>query len=53
MYETIKTVKGYNIERMKGTRGHYHVTIREGEHFKVYHTFKTIKAAVEFIEKTL
>ena len=53
MYETVKTVKGYAITRMIGTRGFYHVLVREGKGFKEFHTFKTIKAAVEFIETTL
>lgn len=53
MYETVKTVKGYAITRMIGTRGAYHVNIREGKGWREFHTFKTIKAAVEFIEKAL
>ena len=53
MYETVKTVKGYDITRMKGTRGHYHVSVREGKGFREFHAFKTIKAATEFIEKVL
>ena len=53
MYETVKTVKGYDITRMKGTKGAYHVNVREGKRFREFHTFKTIKAAVEFIEKVL
>jgi hypothetical protein len=53
MYETVKVVKGYAIVRMKGTRGAYHVSVREGKGWKEFHTFRTIKAAVEFIEKTL
>lgn len=53
MYETVKTVKGYNITRMIGTHGQYHVVVREGKGFKEFHTFRTIKAAVEFIEKAL
>ena len=40
MYEVVKVVKGYEIVRMKGTRGFYHVNV-------------SIKAAAEFIEKTL
>ena len=48
MYETIKTVNGYEIKRMKGTRGFYHVSIREGKGFQEFHTFRTIKAAVAF-----
>lgn len=53
MYEVVKTVKGYEITRMKGTHGFYHVNVREGKGFKEFHTFRTIKAAVEFINKTL
>lgn len=53
MYETVKTVKGYDIIRMKGTRGIYHVNIKEGKGWREFLTFKTIKAAVEFIEKVL
>ena len=48
MYETVKTVHGYEIKRMKGTTGAYHVNIREGKGFKEFHTFRTIKAAAEF-----
>ena len=50
MYET---VKGYEVKRMIGTRGAYHVTVRDGKGFREFHTFKTVKAAVEFIEKAL
>ena len=53
MYETVKTVKGYDVKRMIGTRGAYHVTVREGNGFSEFHTFRTVKAAVEFIEKAL
>ena len=53
MYETVKTVKGYDVKRMIGTRGAYHVTVREGKGFREFHTFRTVKAAVEFIEKAL
>jgi len=52
MYETVKTVKGIEIKRMKGTRGVYHVNVREGNGWREFHTFRTIKAAAEFIEKT-
>lgn len=52
MYETVKVVKGIAITRMIGTRGFYHVNIKEGKGWKEFHTFRTIKAAVEFIEKT-
>lgn len=50
MYETVKTVNGYEIKRMIGTKGAYHVSIREGKGFKEFHTFRTIKAAVKFCE---
>ena len=53
MYETVKVVKGYEIKRMKGTRCAYHVNVREGKGFREFHTFKTIKAAVEFINAAL
>ena len=51
MYEVVKIVKGIAITRMKGSRGCYHVSIREGKGFREFHTFRTIKAATEFIEK--
>ena len=53
MYETVKVVKGYEIKRMKGIRGAYHVNVREGKGLREFHTFRTIKAATEFIETTL
>lgn len=53
MYEVVKVVKGYEIKRMKGTRGAYHVNVREGRGSREFHTFKTIKAATEFIETAL
>lgn len=53
MYETVKTVKGYAITRMIGSKGCYHVSVREGRGFREFHTFRTIKAAAEFIEKAL
>lgn len=53
MWEVVKTVKGYDITRMVGSRGAYHVSVREGKGFREFHTFKTIKAAVEFIEIAL
>lgn len=53
MYEVVKVVKGYAITRMKGSRGCYHVNIREGKGWKEYLTFRTIKAAAEFIENVL
>ena len=53
MYEVVKVVKGYKVVRMRGTRGAYHVNVREGLGWREFHTFKTIKAAVEFIENAL
>lgn len=53
MFETVKIVKGYAITRMIGSKGCYHVNVREGRGFREFHTFKTIKAATEFILKTL
>lgn len=53
MYEVVKVVKGYEIKRMVGTHGFYHVTVREGNGFREFHTFRTIKAAVKFITDTL
>lgn len=50
---TVKEVNGYKVEKYANTRGQYFVNIREGKGFREFHTFKTIKAAVEFIEKTL
>ena len=42
MWEVVKTVKGYDITRMIGSRGAYHVSVREGKGFREFHTFKTI-----------
>lgn len=55
MFETVKVVKGHEIKRQAGKRGAYFVNIREddGIGFKEFHTFTTIKEAVEFIENTL
>lgn len=58
MYETVKTVKGYEITRMKGTHGCYHVNVKEGttsggKGWQEFHTFKTIKAATQFINDVL
>lgn len=53
MFETVKIVKGYAITRMIGSKGYYHVSVREGKGFREFHTFRTIKAAAEFIDKTL
>ena len=54
IYETVKTINGYDIKRMKGTRGFYHVNVREtAAGWKEFHTFRTIKAAAAFIESAL
>ena len=55
MYETVKVVKGYKITILKGTHGVYHVNVREADQigFREFHTFRTIKAATEFIETAL
>ena len=52
-YETVRIVKGHAILRMVGTRGFYHVIISEGNNWRAERTFRTIKAAVEFIETAL
>ena len=51
MIETVKEIKGIKIQRYIGTKGHYFVNVREGKGFREFHTFKSIKSAVEFIEK--
>lgn len=53
IYETVKTVNGYDITRMKGSHGCYHVNVREGKGWREFHTFRTIKAAAEFIQTAL
>lgn len=53
MYETVKVVNGYEIKRMVGTTGYYYVSVKEGNGWREFHTFRTIKAAVEFITKEL
>lgn len=49
MRETVKEINGYKIERIIGTRGYYEVTISQTEKVRKYITFRTIKAAAEFI----
>ena len=44
MYETVKTVNGYEIYRSVGTHGFYYLDLRAG----VGYTFRTIKAAAAF-----
>lgn len=46
MYETVRTVNDYEITRMAGTRGCYHVRLDDHRE----RTFRTIKAAAEFCE---
>lgn len=54
MRETVKVVKGYEITRMKGCLGHYQVTLETTERgMRKYMTFRTIKAAAEYINKYL
>jgi len=52
MYETVKTVNGYEIKRMKGTHGFYTVTFWKSESGKSSNerSFRTIKAATAFCE---
>lgn len=50
---TVKEVNGYKIQKYENTKGQYFVNIREGRGFREFHTFRTIKQAVEFIEKAL
>lgn len=49
MYETVKTVNGHEITRMVGTHGCYWVKLKKN----CFVTFRTIKAATEYIENTL
>ena len=49
MFETVKTVNGYEIKRLAGSRGHYTVSVWEGHNgFSEYYTFRTIKEATAF-----
>lgn len=50
MHETVKTVNGYAITRMKGARGFYHVKVREGKGWSEFYVFRTIKEAAAFCE---
>lgn len=52
MYETIKTVNGHEIKRLKGARS-YDVHINEGHGWREFISFRTIEEAVAFIEKEL
>lgn len=53
MTETVKIVKGYKIERTIGTRGYYEVTLKTTEKSRTFISFRSAKAAVEYIEKHL
>ena len=49
MFETVKTVNGYEIKRLAGSRGQYSVRVWEGHNgFSEYFTFRTIKEATTF-----
>lgn len=53
MYETVKIVNGYEIKRMVGTHGVYHIDTRvgvtsDGRTYKTQQWFRTIKAAAEW-----
>lgn len=50
---TVREVNGYKVQKHENTRGHYFVNVREGKGFREFHVFRTIKAAVEFIETAL
>lgn len=51
-YKTVKTVNGKNIYKIEGTHGIYYVDVTNGNGWKAYRTFRTIKAAAEFISRT-
>lgn len=53
MYETVKIVKGYQITRRVGTTGYYKVVLEQRKGFEKFKTFRTIKAAAEYIETSL
>ena len=53
MYETVKVVKGYAIERMQGMKGPFYVTLRQFERGREFLVFKTIKAATAYINDEL
>ena len=55
IFHNVARLTVQKITRMKGTRGVYHVNVREDDQigFREFHTFRTIKAAAEFIERAL
>ena len=50
---TVREVNGYKVQKYENTRGQYFVNVREGKSFRKFYVFRTIKAAVEFIETEL
>lgn len=50
---TVKEVKGYKVQKYPNRKGQYFLNIREDRGWREFHTFRTIKEAVEFIEKAL
>lgn len=50
---TVREFNGYKVQKYENTRGQYFVNIREGKGFREFYVFRTIKAAVEFIEMSL
>ena len=52
---TVKEVKGCKIQKYENTKGQYFVNIWTGHNDwnKAFYVFKTIKSAVEFINKAL
>lgn len=53
MYDVVKVVKGYEIKRMHGMKGPFHVTLERGERYEKFVTFRTIKAAERYILENL
>lgn len=55
VYETVKVVNGHEIKRLKGSSGFYHVNVKEndGKGSREFHTFRSVKAAEEFIKTAL
>lgn len=54
MLEVVKVVKGYEIKRFKGQRRYLlSVSNSDGVGFQEFHSFKSLKEAVKFIEKVL
>lgn len=49
MDETVKKINGYEIYRAVGSRGCYFVDLYNHNGWKKYLTFRTVKAAAEYI----